>query len=131
MNAIDTTNSLSILYIEDNHQNQRLVSSIMAKKTRHTLHLADTGQAGLDSTSSLNPDLILLDINLPDMSGYEVLKTLKSNSVTQHIPVIAITANATNIDYERAQKEDFYNYITKPFNITDFLAAIKIDKKIV
>lgn len=129
MNAIDTTNSLSILYIEDNHQNQRLVSSIMAKKTRHTLHLADTGQAGLDSTSSLNPDLILLDINLPDMSGYEVLKILKSNSATQHIPVIAITANATSTDYERAQKEDFFNYITKPFNIADLLDAINLVKK--
>lgn len=116
--------ALSILYVEDNQQNQKLVQSIIAERSQYQLHLANSGQGGLKAAVTQHPDLILLDINLPDISGYEIIKKLKSNALTQSIPVIAITANASNAHIEQVKQEDFFGYITKPFDITLLMELI-------
>lgn len=127
-NIPEMNGSLSILYVEDNQQNQKLVQSIIAERSQHQLHLADSGQSGLKAAASLQPDLILLDINLPDITGYDFIKKLKSNNLTQSIPVIAITANAGNAHITQIKEEDFFAYITKPFDINEFMDLINSSK---
>lgn len=116
--------SLSILYVEDDLQNQKLVKSIIAERSRHQLQVVESGCDGLKIAVSLQPDLILLDINLPDISGYDFMKTIKNNDLTQSIPVIAITANASKAHMEQIEQEDFFAYIIKPFDINDFMDTV-------
>lgn len=129
-NIPEMNNSLSILYVEDNQQNQKLVQSIIAEKSQHQLQLADNGQSGLEAAASLQPDLILLDINLPDMTGYDFIRKLKSDNLTHSIPVIAITANASNAHISQIKQEDFFGYITKPFDINEFMDLVNSTIKI-
>lgn len=124
MNIPKMNSTLSILYVEDNQQNQKLVQSIIAKRSQHQLHIANSGQNGLKVAASLQPDLILLDINLPDISGYDFIKTLKSNNLTQSIPVIAITANASSADIDQVKQDEFFGYLIKPFDINDFMDLV-------
>jgi len=79
---------------------------------------------GLELAAENNPDLILLDINLPGMDGFEVLKLLRQRDVTRNTPVIAISANAMPKDIERGMKAGFDDYITKPINIQTLLTAV-------
>ncbi|MDH5179890.1 MAG: ATP-binding protein [Gammaproteobacteria bacterium] len=117
--------SLSIVYIEDNKQNQKLIQSIISGRTRHSLQIAGNGMDGLALINRTLPDLVLLDITLPDMSGYEVLSELKSSPTTRHIPVLAISANATEEDLKTARKVDFYDYLTKPINLSRLLVTLR------
>jgi len=114
-----------VLYIEDNAANMRLLTQILKKKTDHELLTALTPSLGLDLAMAHQPDLILLDINLPDMDGYEVLKRLKADDRTSSIPVIAVSANAMSTDIEKASQVGFESYITKPVNIPELLSAMK------
>ncbi|MDH5325006.1 MAG: ATP-binding protein [Gammaproteobacteria bacterium] len=113
---------LRILYIEDNLLNQKLVKAIISKKTTHELFLAINGTDGLAGAKELLPDLILLDINLPDMLGFEVLDRLRQDRSTAHIPVIGISANAAGEDITKALVFD--DYLTKPIDIERLLAVI-------
>lgn len=115
---------LSILYIEDNPQNQRLIKTFISQMTIHKIHIVNNGQEGIITSHTLIPDIILLDINLPDISGYEVLKNIKGNKATKHIPVIAISANATKNDLKKAQQADFHCYLTKPINLSELLDTL-------
>ncbi len=114
----------NLLYIEDNPVNLRLVSMVMSKQPHIRLHTAHEPVLGLEMARSEIPDLILLDINLPGMDGYEVLSRLRSDSNTAHIPVFAVTANALEEDRKKGQQRGFDNYIIKPINIKHFIQAI-------
>lgn len=113
-----------VLYIEDNPANLRLVSQILEKRSKVELITAFTPELGLELASAHHPELILLDINLPDMDGYQVLSVLRSLDAVKNTPVIAISANATSRDIERGIAAGFDAYITKPIDIRRFLETV-------
>ncbi|MGK2952044.1 MAG: MASE3 domain-containing protein [Thiobacillus sp.] len=109
-----------LLYVEDNPANLRLVEKILAKRQDIDFVAAASGEAGLKLVLQAPPDLILLDINLPDMNGFEVLRHLKDNPLTRNIPVIAVTANAMPRDIARGREAGFSDYLTKPLDVGHF-----------
>jgi CheY-like chemotaxis protein len=82
------------------------------------------GSIGLDLASQFAPDLILLDLNLPDMSGMQVLARLRNSEVTRHIPVVVVSADATATQIERLLHAGAADYLTKPFDILQFLKLL-------
>lgn len=104
-----------ILYIEDEPLNRRLVQTILARVDYRYLEAAN-GVEGLKIAESERPDLILVDINLPNMNGYEVLRALRNNLMTTHIPVVALTAHIMNGDQRDIMAAGFDGYLAKPVN---------------
>lgn len=117
-------NTKTILYIEDNPANLRLTTEIIDKYSSHELISAPDGRLGLELAVSQKPDIILLDINLPGLDGFEVLKKLKENDVTKNIPVIAVSANAMRNDIDKGNRAGFDDYVTKPIVVKQLLNAI-------
>lgn len=113
----------TILYIEDNEQNYYLVN-VLIKTRGYELLWSSDGQQGIDRAEQCRPDLILLDIQLPLMDGYEVARRLKSNAATANIPVVALTSYAMAGDREKALRSGCSGYIEKPINPDTFLAQI-------
>ncbi len=114
----------TILYIEDNPANLRLVQEIVAFRADLRLLTARDGHAGLALAQMERPAIILMDLNLPGMSGFEVLAQLRRDPATALIPVIALTANAMPRDIERGMSAGFARYLTKPIDIEQFNEAI-------
>lgn len=114
----------TVLYIEDNPANLRLVTQLFGRRPNVHLWSAHEPMLGLELAMEHKPDLILLDINLPGMDGYGVLKQLRQWDETQHIPVIAISANAMQKDIQRGMDAGFNNYITKPIDVHALLEAV-------
>ena len=113
-----------VLYIEDNPSNLRLVSTIFNQRKHIELLTAPTPQLGIALAQAHQPDLILLDINMPGMSGYEVLDVFKSDPLLDCIPVVALTANAMLRDVERGRQAGFAEYLTKPLDIQTLLGTV-------
>lgn len=113
-----------LLYIEDNPANMRLVKQLLEKRSNIELICAEDAIIGIEYAQSLVPDLILLDINLPGMNGFEALNRLSKIEQTHKIPVVAISANAMTKDLEKGVKAGFAAYITKPINIKHFYQVI-------
>lgn len=107
----------TILYIEDNPQNIALMEAVLSVVANVQLICAENGLAGVEQASVEQPDLIFLDINLPDMDGFEVLRRLRADTTTAEIPIIAFTARAMAGDAERALRSGFDAYVTKPFTL--------------
>ena len=115
----------TVLYIEDNPANLRLVSQLLEHQTNVYLWSAHEPLLGLELAMEHQPDLILLDINLPGMDGFEVLAQLRKNEKTCNTPVIAISANAMPANIARGLKAGFDKYITKPINVKELLHAVE------
>ncbi|GAA0413690.1 ATP-binding protein [Massilia aurea] len=113
-----------LLYVEDNPANLRLVEEIVAFRRDLRLLSAHDGHLGLQLARAHCPDIILMDLNLPGMSGFEVLRQLGADPETADIPVIALTANAMPRDIERGVAAGFHRYLTKPIDIEKFTEAI-------
>jgi CheY-like chemotaxis protein/anti-sigma regulatory factor (Ser/Thr protein kinase) len=113
-----------VLYLEDNPANLKLVEEIVRFRPDLRLLAAADGPAGLALARERRPDIILMDINLPGMSGYEVLAELRRDARTAAIPVIALSANAMASDIERGLAAGFFRYLTKPVDIDKFNEAI-------
>ncbi len=116
----------SLLYIEDNPANLKLVEQIITRRSDMRLLTAVNGRSGIEIAKVSQPDVILMDINLPDINGYEALSILRSNPSTAHIPAIAISANAMALDIERGMEAGFFRYITKPIRVNEFLEALDL-----
>ncbi len=114
----------TVLYIEDNPANVELVQETLKLDPRIHLEVAVDGESGLAAASGLRPDLILLDINLPGLNGYEVMKLLHADPRLAGIPCIALSANAMNSEMVRARTAGFADYITKPFDIELLLSKL-------
>ena len=121
----------SVLYIEDNPANLRLVEQVLDSMPSVHMWSAPEPLLGLELAMEHLPDLILLDINLPGMDGYEVLKQLRSEASSKDIPVVALSANAMSKDLEAGKKAGFDGYITKPVNVKELLAIVasKLENK--
>lgn len=115
-------NVATILYIEDDEAIRQLVRLILERRSNIKLFEAATGREGLSLALTVQPDLILLDISLPDMDGSEVLKMLRNNTHTAVVPVIAISGNS--VMETRLTAPGFQEYLAKPINIQDLYAAI-------
>jgi signal transduction histidine kinase/ActR/RegA family two-component response regulator len=122
--APDSAAPRTILYIEDNPANLRLVQEIVAFRAGLRLLTARDGHAGLALARMERPAIILLDLNLPGMTGFEVLAQLRRDPITALIPVVALTANAMPRDIERGMAAGFARYLTKPIDIGQFNEAI-------
>lgn len=113
-----------VLYIEDNPSNIRLVSQILERQRHIRLITAHTPELGIELARAYCPNLILLDINMPDLNGYQVLKVLQDDPILKSTPVVAITANAMPRDIERGKAAGFADYLTKPLDIAQFNSVL-------
>jgi signal transduction histidine kinase/ActR/RegA family two-component response regulator len=118
-----------LLYVEDSRTNVSLVAQILKARPDIALMSAHTGEMGLELAHLHRPNIILLDINLPGMDGFEVLKSLRASDDTCNIPVLALTANDTPRHLERGREAGFFSYIIKPLDIKDFLETIDLALK--
>jgi PAS domain S-box-containing protein len=121
---VDPARKWSVLYIEDNLSNLRLIERVLSHRPSIELISAPDGTRGLKLAKENAPDLILLDLNLPDMHGKEVLNRLKSDPRCVEIPVVVISADAMNAQKERLVSAGATEYLTKPLNIQKFLTVL-------
>ncbi len=113
-----------VLYIEDDPVNFTLVERILEFRPGLKLMHARSGEAGLEIAQTYRPRMVLLDLNLPDIHGSEVLKRLQADATTTGIPVVVLSADATPSQIERLLTAGARNYLTKPFDIDPFLAVV-------
>ena len=114
----------TVLYIEDNLANFRLIERVLGLRTSVRLLPAMLGRLGLDLAREHRPDLILLDLHLPDMSGEELLSRLRADPATRDIPIVVLSADATPGQVERLRASGARSYLTKPLDIGEFLALV-------
>jgi CheY-like chemotaxis protein len=115
----------TVLYIEDNPANLLLVEQLIEEHTQLTFLSAADGSLGIALARTHHPDVILMDINLPGINGFQALKILREDSATTHIPVIAISANAMPCDIGKGLAAGFFRYLTKPININEFMNVLE------
>ena len=123
------TRQHTVLYVEDNPANLKLVEQIIARHPDIHLLTAVNGNSGIEIARVSQPDVILMDINLPGINGFEALKILRSDPATAHITVIAVSANAMPLDIERGLKAGFFRYLTKPIKVYEFMEALDMALK--
>ncbi len=114
----------TVLYVEDNPANLKLVEEIISFRPDLKLISAPDGHLGIELARAHQPDIILMDINLPGLNGMDAVKLLANDPRTAHIPVIALTANAMPRDVEKGLAAGFFRYLIKPINIDEFTEAI-------
>lgn len=115
----------TVLYIEDNPANLRLVAQVMGRMDNIRMWSAHEPLLGLELAKEHKPDLILLDINLPGMDGFEVLKNLREGEGASNIPILAISANAMKQDIKKGLDAGFDDYITKPIDINALMCSVR------
>jgi PAS domain S-box-containing protein len=113
-----------LLYVEDNPANLELVRKIIQQHSQIRFLSADTGEAGLQIARREQPDIILLDINLPGMSGFDVLRRLQQDDATRHVPVVALSAHAMPEERHQATLAGFWAYLTKPVDVNLLMQTI-------
>jgi PAS domain S-box-containing protein len=121
----------TLLYVEDNPANLMLVEDIIERRPDVRLLSAKDGKSGIAIARTALPDVILMDINLPGMSGIDALGILSADHATKHIPVIALSANAVPRDIEKGLQAGFYRYLTKPIKVTEFMDTLDMALKFV
>jgi len=114
-----------LLYVEDNPSNLALMEGVIEPLPNLSMISAHNAELGLTLAEDRNPDVIVLDINLPGMSGLEAVKRLKESETANSIPVLALSANAMSGDIQRGLDAGFDNYLTKPLKITEFMNALR------
>jgi CheY-like chemotaxis protein len=121
---VAATSQCDVLYIEDDPANFALMQGILEERPGVKLLQATRGEIGLALAEAHDPKLILLDLNLPDMHGSELLRRVRQNAATTHIPVVVISGDATASQIERLLSAGARNYVTKPFSIQPFLTVV-------
>jgi CheY-like chemotaxis protein len=113
-----------ILIVEDNEKNRKLIRDVLAF-TGYRLAEAETGEDGVRLARELRPDLVLMDIQLPGISGIVALGQIREDPETRRTPVIAVTASAMTQDRQKIMAAGFDGYQSKPINVKEFLAAVR------
>jgi CheY-like chemotaxis protein len=114
----------ALLCVEDNPANLTLVERLIARRPDVQMLSARDGRLGVEMARAHQPDLILMDINLPGISGFTALRILADDPTTAHIPVIALSANAMPRDIEMGLEAGFFRYLTKPIKVGEFMDTI-------
>ncbi len=115
----------TLLYVEDNPANLKLIEQLIARRHDIRLLSARDGILGIRLARADQPDVILMDINLPGISGIEALKILREDPLTAHIPVVALSANAMPRDIEKGLHAGFFRYLTKPIKVNQFMETLE------
>ena len=115
---------LLLLYVEDNLANLKLIEQLIARRPDMRLLTAQNGKDGITLARGYFPDVILMDINLPGISGIETMKILRMDTSTAHIPIVALSANAMPSDIEKGLAAGFFRYLTKPIRVNEFLESL-------
>jgi len=116
----------TLLYVEDNPANLMLVEDLIARRPDIRLLSARDGNRGIEIALASRPDVILMDINLPGISGIRALRILAEDPTTAHIPVVALSANAMPRDIEKGLEAGFFRYLTKPIKVHEFMATLDV-----
>ncbi|CAA9888761.1 Histidine kinase [Candidatus Methylobacter favarea] len=116
--------SRTLLYVEDNPANLLLVEHLVSDYPNIRLLQAKNGKLGIELARTHQPDMILMDINLPGLSGMEALKILREDPATAHIPIVALSANAMFRDIEKSIKAGFFKYLTKPIKLEELMNTL-------
>ena len=116
----------TLLYVEDNPANLLLIEKLMARRPDMRLLSAVDGNQGIAIARAALPDVILMDINLPGISGIDALHVLANDPATAHIPVVALSANAMPHDIDRGLTAGFFRYLTKPIRVNDFMDTLDV-----
>lgn len=124
--AHTTSSQRTLLYVEDNAANLDLVTQLVSRRKDLKLLSAIDGNVGVQMARAYLPDVILMDINLPGISGYDALQILRTDPATVHIPVLALSANANPRDIENAKNAGFSQYLTKPIRINEFMESLDV-----
>ena len=119
----------TVLYVEDNPANLMLIEDLLACRSDIRLLSAADGRRGIEIALASRPDVILMDINLPGISGIQALEILRDIPATAHIPVIALTANAMPRDIEKGLAAGFFRYLTKPIIVNEFMETLDVALK--
>jgi CheY-like chemotaxis protein len=114
----------TVLYVEDNPANMELVEELVARFPDIGLVTAVNGNLGIELARSTQPEVILMDINLPGISGIKALKILRADPETAHIPIVALSASAMPRDITKCLEAGFFRYLTKPINIKEFMDTL-------
>lgn len=122
----DGTPPRTLLYVEDNPDNLELVEQIIARRPDLYLLSARDGIRGIEMARASGPEVILMDISLPGISGIDALKILAKDQSTAHIPIIALSANAEPCDIEVALHAGFFSYLTKPIKVSELMDALDL-----
>ena len=113
-----------VVVVEDNERNMKLFREVLESSGYRTLE-AETGERAVALTAEHRPDLVLMDIHLPDIDGVEALRMLRADERTASVPVLALTAQAMEGDRERFLAAGFDGYLSKPVNIADLLDVVR------
>ena len=116
----------TLLYVEDNPANLLLVKKLLERRTDISLFSTGNGTSGVEMARLLLPDVILMDINLPGISGIEAMQILATDSATAHIPIVAISANAMPRDIEKGLDAGFFRYLTKPIKVNELIDTLDV-----
>jgi two-component system cell cycle response regulator DivK len=116
-------NERTVLYVEDNEYNRKMVRKLLSHSSFRVIEAVD-GETGVELAQQRLPDLILMDVQLPKMSGLEAVQLLKADSRTSHIPIIVITSYALSGDREKAMKAGASGYLAKPYSPRELMALI-------
>ena len=116
----------TLLYIEDNPANMMLVEQLFARRSDLRLLTAVDGILGVELARASRPDVILMDINLPEISGIDALTILREDPATAHIPIVALSSNSMPRDIEFGMEVGFFRYITKPFKVKEFMKTLDV-----
>jgi PAS domain S-box-containing protein len=116
----------TLLYVEDNPANLALVEQLIARRSDLKMLTAVDGYMGIQLARAYQPDVILMDINLPGISGFGALEILQKDPATAHIPVMALSANAVPRDIEKGIEAGFFRYLTKPIKVKEFMDALDV-----
>ena len=121
----DTASKTTLLYVDDDPANLKLVMTILKLHTDMTFLSAGTGEEGIALAKAQLPDIILLDINMPDMDGFQILARLQAMPETLNTPVLALSGNNQRSDIEEGVEQGFKHYLAKPLDIDNFLVLLK------
>jgi PAS domain S-box-containing protein len=119
----------TLLYVEDNPANLMLVEDLVARRPDIRLLTATDGKGGIEVARASRPDVILMDINLPGISGIRAMGILAEDPGTAHIPVVALSANAMPRDVEKGMEAGFFRYLTKPIKVIEFMDTLDVALK--
>ena len=124
MKETEKVSGKKLLIVEDNQDSRELVIKVLRNRDYQLIEAVD-GEDGLEKAIAEQPDIILLDISLPKMGGYEVAKNLRLREEFKHTPIIAFTAHAMKGDEEKALQSGFSGYISKPINVRELPKQIE------
>ncbi len=124
VNSQDGAQLRTVLYVEDNPANLMLVEDLIARQPDIRLLSATDANRGIEIARASLPDMILMDINLPGISGIQALKILREDTATAHIPVVALSGNAIPRDVKKGLEAGFFRYLTKPINVNEFINTL-------